>query len=118
MEHVFEVDYEAFKGLEEWVGGGYHITDDYYRLIIHTERGQKAMWHLFKKMVPLDAKVKLTAEEMKNVHTAIMGSEERLFGAFGPYRVKSFNNDVFLHPAEDATATKDDLSYEYEWSEL
>ena len=78
---------------------------------------QKAVWHLYKKMVPLDAKIKLTCEELDSIRNAFKDGEEHLNGLFGPYRVKAFTIDTFLKN-EDARATEEELSYEYEWCDL
>ena len=56
-------DYEIRNGLEEWIGGVCRITEGFRRLVVHTEKAQKALWRLFRKIVPLDAVVKLTPKE-------------------------------------------------------
>ena len=115
-----QLDYELRIGLEEWVGGTYQITHDFYRLIVHTDEMQKKLWHFFGKMVPLDCIVMLDSEALGQILDLLTRCKEfytGLWGIRGSYRVKSFTLDTF-YGDEDAVATEDELNYEYEWSDL
>jgi hypothetical protein len=115
-----QVDYNLISGLEEWVGGTYRITHDFYRLIIHTEKAQKKLWHYFGKMAPLNSVIKLTEEELEEIRYFINCSKDfcaGLVGLLGSYRVKAFTLDTFYNN-EDALATDDELKYEFEWANL
>jgi hypothetical protein len=111
-----QLDYELRVGLEEWVGGAYRVTHDFYRLIIFTDEMQKKLWHYFGKMVVLGGVVMLTKEEFEAIHTMLANSHE-FTGLYGSYRVNAFTPDTF-YGDEDAVATGDELSYEYEWADL
>ena len=111
-------DYEIRNGLEEWIGGVCRITEGFRRLVVHTEKAQKALWRLFRKIVPLDAVVKLTPKEADNLCRTL--DEDIVYGLRGEcdtFRVKSFSPDAFMG-LEDAVATEEELSYEYEWKDL
>jgi len=115
-----QLDYDLRVGLEEWVGGTYQITHDFYRLIIHTDEMQKKVWHYFGKIVPIDAVIKLEEEELDEIHyllTHCEGFYTGLAGSFGSYRVKAFTLNTFYNN-EDAVATDDELDYEFKWEEL
>lgn len=113
-----QIDYELTQSLEEWVGGTYRIDEEFRRLVIHTEKAQKAIWHLFGKMVPLNAVIKLTEDDMKELRTIFWhNSGCKMIGTYGPYRVKSFTVMAF-YGNEDAVATEDELKYDYEWPDL
>lgn len=116
-----QLDYKLTIGLEEWVGGNYKITEDFYRLTIFTETIQKKLWHFFKKMVPLDCVIRLTKEEAEMFKSHIFNNIDNfamgIGGLIGSYRVKSFTLDTF-YGNEDAEATEEELSYDYEWSDL
>ena len=115
-----QLDYDMTRGLEEWVGGTYRITDDFYRFKLFTDEGQLAMYHLTGKMIPLMTNIKLNAQEFSELREIIWnGSSENLSGLYGPYRVKAFTDDHFYDKRyEDAVATPEELDYEYEWSDL
>ena len=115
-----QLDYDLRVGLEEWVGGTYRVTHDYYRLIVHTEKMQKGLWHCFGKMVPLDSPIMLNEEGFTELEHMLTHGKEfyaGLGGLFGPYRVKSFTLNTF-YSNEDALATDDELKYEFEWANL
>ena len=113
-----QLDYDLISGLEEWVGGTYKITNDFYRLIIHTENAQKAFWHIFKKMVPLNSVIKLTQNDISLIKSELWTENgHKLCGVYGSYMVKSFGPDTF-YGNEDAEATEEELKYDYEWSDL
>ena len=112
-----QLDYSLTNRLEEWVGGTYRITDDFCRLKIFTEKAQKALWHTYGKMVPLFAVIKLTPDEFDELKNMFWKSKE-LSGLYGPYRVKSFTLDTFMHRENDAEATEEELSYEFSWEDL
>ena len=118
MTMNMELDYELISGMEEWAEGEYRITDDFYRLIIRTEKAQKAFWRIFGKMVPLDSVIKLEMNEMAQIKGALWSSNgHKLCGTYGSYRVKSFGLDTF-YGTEDATASEDEKKYDFEWSDL
>lgn len=113
-----QLDYDLISGLEEWVGGTYKITDDFYRLIIYTENAQKAFWHIFGKIVPLNSMIKLTDDEISHIQSKLWTENgHKLCGTYGSYRVKSFGLNAF-YDNDDAEATEEELSYDYEWSDL
>ena len=115
-----QLDYELRNGLEEWVGGTYRITHDFYRLTIYTDKMQKKLWDYFGKMVPLNCVIKLSEEDFNEIHYRLNHWERfyrGLAGIYGSYRVKSFTLDTF-YGNQDAVATDDELSYEYEWVDL
>lgn len=113
-----KMDYGLDDELEEWVGGTYRIDKDFHRLTIYTEKAQKALWHMFGKMVPLNTKIKLDNEEADMLKNALWhDSDYNLYGTYGAYRVKSFDVMAF-YGTEDATATEEELAYEYEWKDL
>ena len=115
-----QLDYDLVKGLEEWVGGTYRITDDFYRFKLFTEKGQLAMYHLTGKMIPLMTNIKLTEEEFNDLRALLWnGGGEKLSGLYGSYRVKAFTDEHFYNKRyEDAVATPEELDYEYGWSDL
>ena len=115
-----QLDYDLIKGLEEWVGGTYRITDDFYRFKLFTDEGQLAMYHLTGKMIPLMSTIKLNEAEFNELRELLWnGSSEHLNGIYGPYRVESFTLDTYYKGRDkDAVATPEELDYEYEWSEL
>lgn len=115
-----QLDYDLRVGLEEWVGGTYRITHDYYRLIVHTEEMQKKLWHYFEKMVPLDCPIMLDEKGLTEIEYMLTHCKEfysGLAGLFGSYRVKAFTLNTF-YGNKDAVATDDELNYEYEWADL
>lgn len=115
-----KLDYDLVVGLEEWAGGTYRITDDFYRLIIYTDRMQKKLWRFFGKMVPLGCAIKLdreTVDELRRVMWYDKDFYSGLCGTYHAYRVKAFTLDTF-YGHEDALATEDEINYEYEWSDL
>ena len=112
------LDYQLIENLEEWVDGTYRIDHDFRRLVIHTEKAQKALWHMFHKMVPLNSEIKLTKDEMNRVRSTFQEDKTyNLSGTYGARRVKSFTVSTF-YGNEDAVATEEELAYDYEWPEL
>ena len=113
-----QLDYDLISGLEEWVGGTYRITNDFYRLIIHTENAQKAFWHIFKKIVPLNSVIKLTRSEIFGIKSELWTENgHKLCGVYGSYRVKSFGPNT-PYGVEDAEVDEEELKYDYEWPDL
>lgn len=113
-----KLDFQLIEDLEEWVDGTYRIDKDFHRLTIYTERAQKALWHLFGKMVPLNSRIKLSKEELNTLKTTLWSDKTyKLCGTYGGYRVNSFTVSTF-YGKEDAVATDEELAYESEWSDL
>ena len=113
-----QLDYDLINGLEEWVGGTYRITDDFYRFQVFTSKGQIEIYHLTGKMIPTMVKVKLNKDEFNDLKLLLWSDAgNNLSGAYGSYRAKSFTSDIF-YGEKDAVATKEELNYDYEWSDL
>lgn len=115
-----QLDYDLKTTLEEWVGGAYRFTEGFNRLTIFTENMQLKLWKFFGKMVPLNCAVKLDQDDYDELMDAIRYNKEfhkGLCGVWGPYRCESFDVMTF-YGTEDATATEEELAYEYEWKNL
>lgn len=77
-----------------------YLIDDSYQLIIYTEEAQKVLWHIFGKMVPLDAHIKLTKEDMIAIHLVLSNKNNALCGIYGPCHIE------------------EEPDNEYEWTDL
>ena len=115
-----QLDYTLKEGMEEWADGNYKITDDFYRLIIHTDEMQKKLWRYFGKMVPLGCPIKLSKGDVEALKEKLYFSPEfykGICGMEGRYRVKSFTLNTF-YGKEDALVTEEELKYDYDWADL
>ena len=113
----FKLDYNLISGLEEWKDGKYKITDDFYRLVICTEKIRDFLKEKVGKDVPLNAKIKLDKGEMIELHNLISNAL-KFCGMYGSYRVKAFDLDCFYTRDKDGLATEEELAYDYTWKEL